>query len=97
MSEKQPLGSDRLPHSVEAEKAVLGSILRDAETLSSIEGVLEPKHFFLDAHEKIYSAIYSLSSQGESVDLVTVAERLREQQADSNQLGPAYLVDLTEK
>lgn len=96
MSQLQPHGSDRLPHSVEAEKAVLGSILRDADSLTLIEAILEPKHFFLEAHCKIYEAIYSLSSQGESVDLVTVSERLRELQSDSKNLGPAYLVDLTE-
>ena len=86
----------KLPHSVDAEKAVLGSILRDSENLSNIEGVLEPEHFFLDTHRKIYEAIFALSGAGDSVDIVTVAEKLRELQEDNKQLGPSYLVDLTE-
>jgi replicative DNA helicase len=85
-----------LPHSIEAEKAVLGSLLRDAEQLTLIEGILEPKHFFLDAHSKIYGAALDLSMRGESVDIVTVAEKLRQFDGDENYLGPRYLVDLTE-
>ncbi|SME89731.1 replicative DNA helicase [Pseudobacteriovorax antillogorgiicola] len=96
LSTDQHQVSGKLPHSVDAEKAVLGSILRDSETLSVVEGVLEPRHFFIDSHRKIYEAIFTLSSAGESVDIVTVAEKLRELQEDGKQLGPSYLVDLTE-
>ncbi|MFY7929668.1 MAG: DnaB-like helicase N-terminal domain-containing protein, partial [Oligoflexus sp.] len=55
-----------LPHSIDAEKAVLGAILSDADSLTLIEGMLEAKHFFLDSHQKIYAAILELSTAGES-------------------------------
>ena len=80
---------------MDAEKAVLGSVLRDAETLSVIDGVRAPT-LLLDTHRKIYEAIFALSGAGESVDIVTVAEKLRELQEDNKHLGPSYLVDLTE-
>jgi replicative DNA helicase len=83
-----------LPHSIDAEKAVLGAILSDADSLTLIEGMLEAKHFFIDSHQKIYEAILQLSAAGESADIVTVAEKLRHNQI--RDLGPAYLIDLTE-
>ena len=85
-----------LPHSLDAEKAVLGAVLRDSDQLTLVEGMLQPKHFFLDAHIKIYEAILELSSLGELPDIVTVAEKLRQFDGDENYLGPRYLVDLTE-
>ena len=85
-----------LPHSLDAEKAVLGAVLRDSDQLNLVEGMLQPKHFFLDAHIKIYEAILELSSAGEMPDIVTVAEKLRQFDGDENYLGPRYLVDLTE-
>ncbi len=85
-----------LPFSKDAEKAVLGAILKDPDSLILIEGMLIPDHFYIDAHQKIFSAILSLSNRGEASDIVTVAEKLREEQSTSSFLGPGYLVDLTE-
>lgn len=90
LSEKQTL-----PYSASAEKAVLGGVLRDRESLLLIEGLLEPQFFFIDAHLKIYEAIIELSGAGESVDILTVSERLREK-SDQDVLGAAYLIELTE-
>lgn len=83
-----------LPHSIEAEKAVLGAVLSDAESLVLIEGMLESKHFFLDSHQKIFDSILELSQAGERADIVTVAEKLRQNKV--RDLGPAYLIDLME-
>ncbi len=83
-----------LPHSIDAEKAVLGAILSDADSLTLIEGVLETRHFFLDSHQKIYASILEVSAGGESADIVTVAEKLRQNKV--KELGPAYLIELTE-
>ncbi len=89
-------GSKFLPHSTDAEKAVLGAVIRDSDCLTMIEGMLEPKHFFVDSHRKIYEACLALSAQGDSVDIVTVAEMLRQQGSSSDELGPAYIIELTE-
>ena len=83
-----------LPHSIEAEKAVLGAVLSDADSLMLVEGMLEPRHFFLESHFKIFESILELSAAGESADIVTVAEKLRQNKV--RDLGPAYLIDLTE-
>lgn len=91
-----PVEEQALPHSVGAEKAVLGAVLKDADNLAIVEGMLEPAHFFLDAHQKIFSSINDLSTENESVDILTVSERLRSAEGDRQYLGPAYLVELTE-
>src|SRR5690349_262894 len=83
-----------LPHSIDAEKAVLGAILSDADSLTAIEGSLAAKHYFLDSHQKIYEAILELSAAGEAADIVTVTEKLR--QNKHKDIGAAYLIELTE-
>ena len=89
--------NEALPFSKDAEKAVLGSILLDPDRLVVIEGMLREEHFFLDAHQKIYHAINSLSSAGEAADILTVADRLRAASTqDTPYLGAGYLVELTE-
>ena len=84
------------PHSVEAEKAVLGALLTDPDSLVIVEGILRPEHFFLDAHQKIYTSAIELSASNESVDVLTVSEKLRFAEGDAEYLGPAYLVELME-
>ena len=65
------------PHNLEAEMSVLGSILLDNETYSSLEGMLVPEHFYKEAHRKIFRAIEKLNRRGEPMDLVTLTEELR--------------------
>ena len=86
--------SASLPYSKDAERAVLGAILKDPECLLLIEGMLVPEHFYVDAHQKIYTAITELSEVGDASDIVTVAEKLRSEKG--HLLGSSYLLDLTE-
>jgi replicative DNA helicase len=84
------------PHSLDAEKAVLGSILRDPDTLNLIADKLIPENFFLDAHQQIFRVFVELYQNNEPTDLLTVADKLRRLGLESEYLGPAYLVELTE-
>lgn len=84
------------PHSVDAEKALLGAVLRDPDTLNLIADKVIPDHFYLDAHRQIYQAMVEQYHLSEPTDLMTVAEKLRRLGSDSEYLGPAYLVELTE-
>ncbi len=96
MASKQLLDSANVLYSVDAEKAVLGAVLREPGHLLQIEELLTPDHFFLDAHKKIFESILELSAENESADIVTVADKLRQKEGASEYLGPAYLVELTE-
>ena len=86
-----------LPNNLEAEQSVLGSILLDNSVFSYIEGKLVDKHFYKEAHRKIFRAIEQLFQQNEPVDLVTLTEALR-QSSDLESVGSvAYLIGLAEE
>ncbi len=63
--------------SLEAERAVLGAILLDAESLPKAMEVLAPEHFYHSGHRKMFSAMVSLHERGVPVDAITLAEELR--------------------
>ncbi len=84
------------PHSVDAEKALLGAILRDPEVLNLVIDKVSTEHFYQDAHRQIFMAMADQYNNNDPTDLMTVAEKLRRLGTDSEYLGPAYLVELTE-
>lgn len=89
-------GSYTPPHSVDAEKAVLGSALRNPEVLNLVADKLRPEHFFLDAHQQIFSVMVELYNENEPSDVLIVGEKLRRSGRESEYLGVAYLIELTE-
>ncbi len=91
------MNTHTLPHNLEAEQSVLGSILLDNAVFSYIEGKLVAKHFYKEAHRKIFRAIEHLFQHNEPVDLVTLTEELR-QSGDLESVGSvAYLIGLAEE
>jgi replicative DNA helicase len=89
--------TDRLPpHNKDAERGVLGGILRDPDTLDSVQQLLTVEHFYYDAHQKIYQAINELSNDHTPIDLVTLMERLGRNQHLEDVGGAPFLADLWE-
>ncbi|MFO0812413.1 MAG: replicative DNA helicase [Gemmatales bacterium] len=81
MSDPNALMATRVPpHSLEAERCVLGSMLRDARIIPDVQLVLRPEHtdenFYSDAHRRIYRAINHLQAKTHSVDLVVLSNEL---------------------
>ena len=68
----------QLPQSLEAEQAVLGSILIDSRCLTEIIGILTPGDFYLKQNQDIYKTIYSMFNFSQSVDPVTVLDKMKE-------------------
>ena len=68
----------QLPHSVEAEQAVLGSILIDARCLTDVIGIVRPEDFYLQQNREIYETIYTMFNFSLSIDPVTVLDKMRE-------------------
>jgi replicative DNA helicase len=88
-------GAERLPpQSREAERSVLGSMLRDNLVIGDILQILRGDNFYADAHQKIYHAIVTLYDKGHPADLVTLAELLKEQQYIEDIGGYSYLAEL---
>jgi replicative DNA helicase len=83
------------PQNRDAEVSVLGSMLFDIEALLKCMQYLRPESFYDENHGKIFLAVQSLFQKNRPVDLVTLAEELR-QQGDLERVGGvSYLTQLT--
>src|ERR1700740_27697 len=82
------------PQSREAERCVLGSMLRDNNVIGDVLQILRRENFHFDAHQKVFEGVSHLYDKAHPVDLVTLAEWLREQKYIEDIGGYAYLGDL---
>ena len=74
----EELLSRQPPQSLEAEQAVLGSILIDSRCVAEVIGILRPEDFFLKQNREIYETIYTMFNFSETIDPVTVLDKMRE-------------------
>ncbi|MDD2422233.1 MAG: replicative DNA helicase [Heliobacteriaceae bacterium] len=82
------------PQNIEAEQAVLGSMLLDGEAINTATELLRPEDFYKDAHQLIFQTLLTLFQRGEPADLVTLTEELRRTGGLDRVGGIAYLVEL---
>ncbi|NLB43087.1 MAG: replicative DNA helicase, partial [Clostridiales bacterium] len=80
---------------LDAEQSVLGSMLLDKEAVAAASEVLQGEDFYSDAHKEIYEAILDNYEQGKPVDLVTLAEALRQRGSLEAVGGGTYISDLS--
>ena len=66
------------PQSLEAEQAVLGSVLIDSRCLTDVIGILRPEDFYLQQNREIYETIYTMFNFSQTIDPVTVLDKMRE-------------------
>ena len=66
------------PQSLEAEQAVLGSILIDSRCVTDVIGILRPEDFYLQQNREIYETIYTMFNFSQTIDPVTVLDKMRE-------------------
>jgi len=93
---KAKKNSITLPHSLEAEQALLGMVFLDSErTISTaLENGLKPGDFYRSGHQKIFEAMFSLYEKGQPVELVTLPGALN---GNLDRVGgPAYLAELAD-
>lgn len=91
----QKLLSFQMPHSQEAEQAVLGAMLIDSRCIPEIMGLLKPEDFFLKQNQDIFKAIFLMFQYSEIIDPVTVLNKLQTQSANRDKARD-YLVQLME-
>src|SRR5437764_5540127 len=82
------------PHSLEAERSVLGAVLLDERHLYPllIEEHLRPEHFYREQHGAMFAAMIELHQNDRKIDHLTVAEILR-QQGKLEEIGGAEAID----
>jgi replicative DNA helicase len=86
---------DRIPPSnLEAEMALLGSVLVDKEMMAAVSEIIRPADFYASLHETIYLALYALYESGKPLDKVALAEELRSRGMLDKIGGLAYLSSL---
>ena len=89
--------TDRLPpQNREAERGVLGGILRDPDALPDVQQIIVADNFYFDAHQKIYQALCELSNEAQPIDLVLLHDRLRKNKQLDDVGGVMYLTELWE-
>ena len=86
----------RVPHSLEAERAVLGACLFDRSKLDNVREKLAADDFYAPAHRLIYECICRLADADSPCDLVTLGEELRSTGELERVGGLAYLSGLVD-
>ena len=78
MALEEELLSRQAPQSLEAEQAVLGSVLIDSRCVADIIGIVRPEDFYLQQNREIFEVIYTMFNFSQTIDPVTVLDKMRE-------------------
>lgn len=82
------------PQSIEAEKSVLGCLMLDKNAIIKVVDFLDSKDFYKKSHQQIYTALIELFDKQESIDLLAVANRLKEKNLLDEIGSNSYLTEL---
>ena len=84
----------QMPHSVEAEQAVLGSMLIDARCVPEVIDQLRVDDFYVKQNREIYETIYSMFNYSLTIDPVTVLENMKQNGVYDENTSRGYLLQL---
>ncbi len=82
------------PNNIEAEEALLGSLLIDTDAIFEVASFLRPDAFYREQNKWIYEAVLDLNERREPVDLITLTDELRRRSQLDETGGEAYLIGL---
>ena len=86
---------DRVPpNNIEAEEALLGSLLIDTDAIFDVAAFLRAEAFYLEKNRWVYQAVLDLNSDHKPVDLITLSDELRHREQLDELGGEAYLIGL---
>ncbi len=84
--------AERLPpFDVEAEEAVIASVMVDGDAIYKVQGIVRPEDFYREQHRWTYEACLTLWERGETVNQVTVAHELSRRERLEDAGGPGFL------
>ena len=96
MANEELLLMRQMPHSLEGEQAVLGSMLIDAECIKEVMDKLQPSDFYLRQNREIFETIYSMFTYAKPVDGITVSEEMQRNGTYDENVTRNYLIQLME-
>jgi replicative DNA helicase len=91
---KEELAIRELPHNIDAEQIVIGSILINNENINKVGDFLLPENFFEPLHGKIFETIQKLTDKGIIANPVTLKNHFQDNEAFNEVGGSAYLLKL---
>ena len=97
MQNDNTIGTKVPPHSFEAEKSVLGSMILSLKAIQEIEEIITEHDFFNINHAKIFKTMIEMYDDNISIDLVTLSERLRESGVLEDIGGIGALVEINKE
>src|SRR2546429_8022670 len=84
-----------LPHSADAERALLGSIILDNGLVHQVAELLAPDDFYVQAHRHVFRAMLTLAEAASAIDPILICEELRHLEVWELVGGVAFVSELT--
>ena len=85
------------PVDIEAEKAVLGSMLKNQDARADCTAMLRPADFYLKEHQEIYKTMVDMDQKGTGIDITTVYSALKQRRTADDVGGITYLSRLMDE
>ncbi len=83
-----------LPHSIEAEQSVIGSMIMDREAITVASEIITGDDFYGKQYGVLFDAMVELNDEGKPVDLVTLQDRLKEKDVPAEVSSLEFIRDL---
>ncbi len=94
MAAEEDLLKRVLPHSIEAEQSVIGSMILDRDAIIAASGIITENDFYNRQYAVVFQAMVELNDEGKSVDIVTLQNRLREKDVPPEVSSLEFVRDL---
>lgn len=84
-----------LPHTAEAERAILGGVVLDNSLISQAIELLRTEDFYIPSHRRIFTAMIALFERGEEINPILIGEELKKENALESVGGISFITNLT--
>jgi len=82
------------PNAIDAERALLGGLMQQPVHVPKVADIVEPADFYRPEHQALYELLVQMQSRSESIDLITVSDRIVREGQQERYGGVAYVVEL---
>ena len=94
MAAEEALLKRALPHSIEAEQSVIGSMILDREAITIASEIIFPEDFYNKQYGVLFTSMVELNDEGKPVDLVTLQDRLKEKDVPTEVSSLEFIRDI---
>ncbi len=91
---EEPAARDPMPHSIEAEQAVLGGLMLDNQRFDQVSEILSETDFYRESHSQIFLMMARLAEDGQPLDVITLSEELHRNDLLERVGGLSYLSEM---